>query len=505
MALWLPSNNKVYLPPTSVSRVLSTDEYVTRLPLYYHAGSSRLLTVGHPYYPIKDPQGTVTVPKVSANQYRVFRIKLPDPNRFGLPDNTIYNPDKERLVWTVLGIEVGRGQPLGVGLSGNPLFNKNEDNENPTKYNGNVATDTRQNVAIDNKQTQLFFLGCHPPLGEHWAKGLTCDGVQVQPGDCPPLELVNSVIEDGDMIDTGFGAMDFKVLQENKSDTPLDISNSICKYPDYLKMASDKYGDSCFFFVRKEQLFARHYFSRSGTVGESVPDDMLFKAAQDQNQNTVGSTVYYATPSGSMVSSDGQIFNRPYWIQKAQGHNNGVCWNNEMFLTVVDNTRSTNMTLSVEATKEQTYKASNFKTYLRHCEEYDVQLIMQLAKVSLSAETMAYVHTMDPNILDNWNLGLNPPPSASLEDTYRHIKSTATRCEARVPPKEKVDPYDKFTFWNVNLSDKFSSDLDQFPLGRKFILQTGYRSGRTKAVTPGVKRSASTTSSTAAAAKKRRR
>lgn len=500
MSLWLPSSNKLYLPPTAVSKVISSDEYVVRTPLFYHASSSRLLTVGHPFFPVKDATGKITVPKVSGNQYRVFRVYLPDPNRFGLPDTSLYDPEKERLVWACAGVEVGRGQPLGVGLSGHPLFNKLEDTENPSKYNPNTATDTRQNMSIDNKQTQLFLIGCTPPLGEHWAKALMCDDSTYTAGDCPPLELISGVIEDGDMIDTGFGAMDFRTLQENKSDVPLDISGSICKYPDYLQMTADKYGDPMFFYIRREQMFARHYFSRAGTTGEKVPDDLLFKAASGQNQENTGSSVYFSSPSGSLVTSDTQIFNRPYWLRKAQGHNNGICWGNQLFVTVVDNTRSTNMTLSVASVTEDTYKATNFKQYLRHVEEFDIQLIMQLCKVPLTPDIMAYLHTYDPDTLDDWNLGLNPPPTATLEDTYRYIASAATRCPDRVPPKEKVDPYGRYNFWKVDLTERFSSDLDQFPLGRKFLNQNGLKS---RPVLRGTKRSA--TSASAAPSSKRKK
>ncbi|MBN4742747.1 L1 family major capsid protein, partial [Escherichia coli] len=52
MATWRPSENKVYLPPTPVSKVVATDSYVKRTSIFYHAGSSRLLAVGHPYYSV---------------------------------------------------------------------------------------------------------------------------------------------------------------------------------------------------------------------------------------------------------------------------------------------------------------------------------------------------------------------------------------------------------------------------------------------------------------------
>lgn len=122
MAHWSSTSGKLYLPPsTPVARVLSTDEYVKGTDVYFHARSERLLIVGHPYYDIEDG-GDIKVPKVSANQYRVFRCELPDPNKFALIDTTLYNSDTERLVWKLVGIEVGRGGPLGVGSTGHPCL-----------------------------------------------------------------------------------------------------------------------------------------------------------------------------------------------------------------------------------------------------------------------------------------------------------------------------------------------------------------------------------------------
>ncbi|AST11579.1 major capsid protein [Sus scrofa papillomavirus 2] len=479
MALWLPNNRTLYLPPTPVARILSTDEFVTRTKYFYHAESERLLTVGNPYYEIKNLQGTVTVPKVSSSQYRVFRITFPDPNKFALTDPDIYNPDTERLVWGLRGIEIGRGGPLGIGITGNPLLNRFDDVENTGKYNSTFGEDNRQNIGFDPKQTQMFLLGCTPPLGEHWAQALRCDNQDppAQMGDCPPIELVNSIIEDGDMADTGFGNMDFKTLQANRADTPIDISNTICKYPDFLKMGKDHYGDPMFFYARREQHYTRHYFTHAGTVGEPIPTDMYLIGNSDtqQAQATVAPSNYFGTPSGSLVSTDSQLFNRPYWLQRAQGKNNGICWENQLFLTVVDTTRGTNLCINVasQAVQDNKYDARKYKEYLRHTEEYELSFILQLCVVPLTNDVLAHIYAMNPDILENWNLGVNPPPNASLEDKYRFIESLATRCPDKVPPKERVDPYDKYKFWNVDLSEALSSDLDNFPLGRKFLYQSG--------------------------------
>ncbi|AVZ46190.1 L1 [Chipapillomavirus 2] len=474
MAVWMPNSQKLFLPPAPVTRVLSTDTYVRRTNVFCHADSDRLLTVGNPYFSIvnsEDPS-IIDVPKVSAHQYRVFRVSLPDPNNFAFTERPNHDPDKERLVWGLRGVDVGRGQPIGVGVTGHPLFNRMADSENPGKYAETPARkDSRQSVALDAKQTQLMIVGCAPALGEHWVKAAACNGAKK--GDCPPIELRNTVIQDGDMMETGFGAMDFRALSVNKSDAPLDIVMSTCKYPDYLKMGKEASGDSMFFFARREQEYVRHFFSREGVSGESVPKDLFFPGDEDQAQKSISTQVYFGTPSGSLTSTDSQIFNRPYWLQRSQGLNNGICWLNQLFVTVGDTTRGTNMTITVTTDDSlQKYDASKFKTYTRHTEEFELSFIFQLCVVPLTPEVLAHLHTLNPAILDGWNLGINPPTSTILEDRYRFLESLATRCPAKAPPKESKDVYEGMTFWNVNLTERFSQDLDQFPLGRKFLAQS---------------------------------
>lgn len=151
-SLWLPSAGPLYLPPAKpTARVLRTDEYVTGTDVYFHAGSDRLLIVGHPYFNVhegNDPNGKLSIPKVSSCQYRVFRCKLPDPNRFALVDTALYNPDRERLVWKFVGMEIGRGGPLGVSSTGHPLYNKIRDTENPNQYPGDGA-EQRMDFSMD--------------------------------------------------------------------------------------------------------------------------------------------------------------------------------------------------------------------------------------------------------------------------------------------------------------------------------------------------------------------
>lgn len=233
MAVWLPSQNQFYLPPTPVTRVISTDEYVERTSLFYHASSDRLLTVGHPFFPINDGS-TMKVPKVSPNQYRVFRLMLPDPNTFAFGDKCVYDPDRERLVWACRGIEVNRGGPLGVSITGHPLFSKAADAENPFTYAQRANdNDKRYNLAFDPKQTQMIMLGCTPATAEHWTKAEPCTGETPADGDCPAIKLEHTTIEDGDMADIGLGNMDFGALQDNLAEAPLELTGETAKYPDF--------------------------------------------------------------------------------------------------------------------------------------------------------------------------------------------------------------------------------------------------------------------------------
>ncbi|QYI89553.1 L1 major capsid protein [Bos taurus papillomavirus 37] len=481
MSFWLPSTGKLYLPPpTPVTQFLDTDDFVTRTDIFYHTSTERLLSVGHPYFDLKQGE-EVLVPKVSGSQFRVFRLKFPDPNKFSFQNPNVYNPENQRLVWALKGIEICRGQPLGIGVTGHPAFNKLRDAENPNQY-PDQQEDNRVNVCMDPKQVQLFVVGCTPCIGEHWDKAEACK--PLEEGACPPLELKNTEIQDGEMCDTGFGNINFSTLQASKSGAPLDIINQIVKYPDFLKMGSDPYGNAMFFYAKREQMFVRHLWSRAGEMGDDIPNvegNPLFLSGKVKQPTSV----YLGSPSGSLVSSDQQIYNRPFWIQRAQGANNGMCWNNELFVTAVDSTRGTNFTISVhknqpEPAPLEKYAATNFKHYLRHVEEWELSLIVQLCIVDLKPEALAHLHNMDPKIIDNWNLGFIQPPN-NIEDRYRFIDSQATRCPKPADNPEKVDPYKGKKFWEVDLSDRFSQNLNQYSLGRKFLFQSGRRASKRSA------------------------
>nr|AYA94007.1 MAG: L1 protein [Human papillomavirus] len=520
MATWSPNTGRLYLPPAKpVARVLSTDEYIVPTNIYFHASTDRLLTVGHPYFDVAGAGDTIDVPKVSANQYRVLRLLLPDPNQFALIDKSIYNPERERLVWRLQGIEIDRGGPLGVGSTGHPLFDRFMDTENSNRYPnlGQSGKDNRQNNSFDPKQNQIFIVGCSPAIGQHWDVAEPCNP-PLEKGKCPPIKLVHSTIQDGDMSDIGLGAVNFSSFSESRADAPLEVINSTCKWPDFIQMTKEVYGDKCFFYGRREQLYARHFFCKDGVVGDSIPEGnepnehgRFFYPAADSSPPYTGiaPSTYYTTPSGSLVSSESQIFNRPFWIHKAQGNNNGIAWGNNLFVTILDNTRNTNFVLSVY--KEDTpinmnykYDASNFRHFMRHTEEYELEIVMQLCKVPLDADVLAHINAMNSRILEDWQLSFIPAPPQGLEDTYRFIQSLATMCPADVPKKTPEDPYKGLTFWNVDLTDKFTSELDQTPLGKKFLYQMGLLNGSRKRVRDTYSPSTPSTSTKRRSTKRRR-
>nr|AEX31155.1 L1 protein [Human papillomavirus] len=491
MATWTPSTGRLYLPPAQpVARVLETDEYIIPTDLYFHANTERLLTVGHPFFDVLDSDDTtIQVPKVSGNQFRALRLKLPDPNKLALIDASIYNPDKERLVWRLCGIEIARGGPLGVGTTGHPLFDKVLDTENPSGYVPPADTDNRVDLSFDPKQNQVFIVGCRPAIGKHWDVAEPCKDAAPSPGSCPPVKLVHTMIEDGDMSDIGLGNVNFTTFSQSRSDAPLEVIDSICKWPDFVQMTKDVYGDSAFFYGRREQLYNRHMPVKDGFDGDSIPATpalaFYLPPAQGTPQKTsLGNISYSSIPSGSLVSSEASIFNRPYWLHKAQGKNNGIAWGNNLFVTFLDNTHNTNFVLSVYTETStplgatSTYNRKQFRKYLRHAEEVEIEIVMQLCKVPLNADVLAHLNAMNSRILDEWQLAFVPAPPQGLEDTYRYLKSLATICPTDAPSTAKPDPYEGKIFWEVDLTSKFSTELDQTPLGRKFLYQMGLLNGR---------------------------
>lgn len=479
MALWT-QGPRLYLPPPPISPVLCTDDYVHNKGIYYYGDTERLIFVGHPQYAVPGPTDPNEIPKCSPNQWRVFRVSLPDPNSFALPDSTVHNPTEEKLVWSVRAVQVCRGQPLGLSVVGHPYFNSYMDAESLTKKTQEQQDDDRKLAGMDPKQCQFLLMGCKPAIGEYWDFAPDCPQQPRLPGRCKALQLMHKPIEDGDMMDIGFGAANWKNLNQNKSDLPLDICQATCLYPDFIQMSEDALGDSMFFFARREAIFARHIFARGGNEIESPPNDCVLST---ESNTRLGN--FQTTPSGSLISTDMQLFNRPYYILQAQGMNNGVCWNNEVFLTVGDNTRGTSLSISMSKDDSPitAYNSKNINHYHRHCEEYKLGFVFELSAVRLTNDVIGYLNVHQPDVLKRWEITVTSQNS-SLEDQYRYLKSHATKCPPKETPEDSTDPYSKMNFWKIDLRDRLTLDLKQYALGRRFLLQAGIGIGRRTSTTP---------------------
>nr|WPS63792.1 MAG: L1 protein [Garrodia papillomavirus] len=250
----------------------------------------------------------------------------------------------------------------------------------------------------------------------------------------------------------------------------MELVQAVSKYPDWIKMHTDPYGDSCFYIVRREQLYARRLLQHSGGIGESIPTVYGGASAYENNNNSA----YVTIPSGSVVTSDSQLFNRPYWLSKAQGPNNGVCWHNNVFITVLDNTRNTIMNISIKADDANggdIYKPKDFVAFVRHVEEFELMCLVRLCKVPLEPPVLAHIYRMSPSILEGWGISEFPQVLSGSEDKYRYLDSQATRCPLPAPPAPpaKRDPWGSLHFWDVDCTGRLSLELPLFPLGRKYL------------------------------------
>ncbi|QXI66645.1 L1 [Anas platyrhynchos papillomavirus 2] len=468
-------------PQTSTALLHSTDQFVQETNLVFHGSSDKLFLVGHPYSSHGSDPYKGGVPKCSAYQYRVFRINLPDPHTLStIPTNT-YDPSKERMAFKLVGLEVTRDAPLAVGVSGSATFNGIDPG---TKEDG-VNKDHRVGFAFDSKQSQMLIVGCVPPIAQHWDRAARCEFGDLPDKTCPGIENVVTLLNDGDMCDMGFGNMNFKALDEDGQSLPIELRNQTSKYPDFVKMMTTQFGNACFWYLKREQLFCKNVMLQPGTYPEVLHDD----AGRNLNH------AYFNTPSGSLVSSDTQLFNKPYWLSRAQGSNNGMLWGNTLFVTVLDTTRNTIFNVNIRKKgANSTYDEKETYRFLRHTEQFTIQVLVRVCVVALNTQTLTYLNTSAPYVLPQWGIGNDPPVLKSPEDLYRYIASGATRCpDPPEAPTPAEDPFSKVKSWEVDMTKKLSADLQLTPLGRKFLgyLPSSKRqpaSSKTPASTPAKKK-----------------
>lgn len=488
--LYNRDNPTFYLPPAhpQATYFSTTDDFVSSTGRYATGHSGRLLIVGHPYFTVPangNGNGKVLVPKVNANQYRVFRCILPDPNKVPICQGP--EPEGFKYVWRLRCVRVGRGQPFSVGLSGAPKFNRGLDLESVPHPKAAAAAadgdnkDQRVPFAYDPKQMQILIVGCAPAKGEYWhSKSCNGDGSE-SPPPCPAIELQTHDILDGSMCDIGTGSLSHEL--KNPNDLPLELVDELPVYPDVIGMQNDPTGDSCFFMVKREQLYLRHAFLKDGTQGEPIGTE------------TTGYTFSPGT-SGSLINSDTSLFGKPYYLNQAQGANNGVVWDNTLYITLLDNTRNNTMVISSKGQNGNgSYDQTKWTNYLRHVEEYDLHLGLELCKVDMSATVLYHMMIHNPGILDKWGYTTEAPtqhrpPDSPSDTSYRYSKdppsagySGAISCHAPDSSDTEDEEEDFFEhgFWNLDFRSKINFESRATSFDRAFLQNMPSRPAPTKA------------------------
>ncbi|QYW06007.1 L1 protein [Papillomaviridae sp. Haddock_c45] len=512
-------NNKVVVRPNvfeggvPVSPVMrSTDEFTHDTGLVYAVTSQLMSLIGHPHYDItksrKRRGKTVTdviLPMVSPFQFRVFELNLPDPNHMSFPETLEHrNLSSQRYVWSVEMVEVTRNGPLGVPLTGNSMFAKFADIENPvvdwTKREkqkgakGGVDNkDGRVMVGFDGKQTQFIAIGAKPLKGFSWTG--TESGVK---GGCPILTRVVEDIKDGDLGDIGFGNIDPATLCLDEWHLPIEMKDRKCVSPDIDNMLKDGMGDCMFMYINREQLFAKHFWDMAGNGGE---------VTEDMTKPLEGKVI----PSGSLAASAQSIFGKPYWLNQSVGPNNGLLWDNKLYVTCMDTTHGASFNIVVpkpqtagdgdqlqqaagsdnhfssakpceefnplsseydSARNADAYDPSKWNEFQRHVSEWSVEAIVRLKTITLEGELMLLLDQKYPDLLNNWGFGWKE----NSELTPYQTNMITSQQSMRRCPEENVLGADEEQEVQSNIVIDSNGDcklemhdeLHRTPLGRKY-------------------------------------
>ncbi|QKR71898.1 L1 [Wels catfish papillomavirus 1] len=367
---------------------MSTDQYVTDTDVTYLLESENIRLTGNPF--IGKP--TDAVPMVNPSRYNVVRLKLPDMNKFIMP------PKQGRLslqtevkVWKVIGLRVDCQGSLCPAVTGN------KDTKFTTTDAGASTTGTVSDeyLGMEHKQVQLLSIGTEPLLGVYE----TIEGTLSKDSHLVRKQIP---IEDGMLHDFGWGNTDFLKTSLDKRRLPVELQNCTTPVtiPDELGMASDRIGNHMFFLWKKCAAGIRH------TLWDPKSKNLNDPTGEDTARTCEGLPDPTRSVTAGMVTSMTDLFNRNYWLDKARGPNNCVCWKNEIYVTFVDNTRGhihTLVSLSDSVEDEQTeeqnedeepeLKNDNKIANLvhRHVKEFKVSVIVRLCHVKLEAKLITYL------------------------------------------------------------------------------------------------------------------
>lgn len=373
----------------------SSDSYTRDTGVIFAIESEEIILQGSPRAKSDDTEPKM--PILNPNEYRVFRNKLPEPNAFGILEQYVSLKEKKYL-WKLRGVRINRNGPQ-LKL---PEYNLQFD-----KFGSNAAKVSQ--LLYDPPLNQKIILGCKPCLGYHFpVLNIPDNEVHVCEMDCancpccceddppvkaaaePPVMLGKPIITeimDGDMSDIGFGTIDMrnKVRADLFPTIMFLRSDSPCKEIAKIEMKKEMTGDRDFFIFERSQSHTKEIFPSNSTAA-----------------NVVGPAIF-GIPDGSVVSSLNDLMNRTIWLNKAEGANNCLAWDDEFYITVLDNTRGGSVILN--KTKPDDFTTGTLVT--RAVQIYQIECIVELVEVSLEAELLQYMYRINRNLMNKWGYGID--------------------------------------------------------------------------------------------------
>lgn len=468
--------------------VISTDQFVQETDTVYHIESDLLRLQGHPY--------KAHIPKVDCvnpSRFTVFKLIVPDYNKFHLPeqpgkislDSTVY-------VWKLVAVRVdsqGVLTPATTGQADSAFVatDNGPPSAAPSQQNGDEdGEDLESGTYVPNywgmehKQRQLIAAGCAPLDGVYETadyKTFTENGGTTTV-TCELKRAVRS-IEDGDLCEFGYGNRGL-VTDADHRDAPTDMTNNDqpTLMPDFLGMTNDDIGDKCFFHVERDCVGVRH----TGFVRGQLSGDTDTTAASDPSCNDVDS---WRSCTAGMVSSQLDIMNKNYWLNQSRGPNNGIIWGNQLYVTIVDNLRGfvhRNTRKKSGADDGDDYDPTKYQYFLRHIKEYKISAMVRLCKVKLEAKLVNYLMRINSQWLTNFGFSFHHEVS-SLGTTFKTPHMQVNEEPEEEPPTPlrtiDVDCAGKLRFpqhAHSHLAREYK--LLGAPIGPKPVPQGGAKKGR---------------------------
>ncbi|UDM59208.1 L1 [Trematomus bernacchii papillomavirus] len=397
--------------------VKSTDEFVHETPVTFIVKSDPIRVQGHPFSGAAK-EGDWP-PLVSPSRFNVCKVTLPDMSKLIMPPL----PGRQGLdtmvpVWKVVGVRIdvqGVQTPAVTGFSQTtwqatdagvtdgtqPKQTGDDLDQSFCSQDSENADVTNYRWGAEHAQRQMMAIGCKPLKGY----SETYD-------DKKGYVRTTYDVSNGDLHEFGYGNSEHGNT-DDLTTVPIEmVRHSKVLLPDHITMENDDAGDSNFMIIERHATGIRHLAYNKNPDAEATTGGAPFKNV------TVNPDPLNIKTSG-MVSSGNDLFNKSYWLNKAKGPNNGICWGNQLFVTFVDNSRGFiyRHTKSTESTTPSTYDPSKYKYTLRHIKEYQVTVIVRKCEVSLEARLITQLLQFNKNWLANlgfkFSSGFKAPSSHS--------------------------------------------------------------------------------------------